>query len=87
MVCRRRGPAWTASRGARYVTVDQDTQSIWAYLVQTVSPDCRTFASLTVREDEQSSTWLLGLHQLPLIRRALTEVTYLWTAALVPIPS
>jgi hypothetical protein len=71
-----------------FVTVDQDIQSVRACLVQiTSSPDGRpgvhTFVSLTVREDGRSSTWLLGLHQLPLMRRTLTEATYWWTAAAV----
>ncbi|MFI5845555.1 hypothetical protein ACIA8K_38215 [Catenuloplanes sp. NPDC051500] len=69
----------------KFITADADLQSIWSYLVQPAfSPDGRpsahTFASLSIREDGQTSGWLLGLHQLPLIRRALTEVTYLWAA-------
>jgi hypothetical protein len=74
-----------------FVTVDEDIQSIRAYLVQTTHPDNHVnaypFVSLTVREDGQSSTWLLGLHQLPLIRRALIEATYWWTAATAPSAS
>lgn len=82
------GPADPRRSAPIFVTVDEDVQSICAYLVQTTYPDnhvnAHAFVSLTVREDGQSSTWLLGLHQLPLIRRALTEATYWWSTATAP---
>ena len=81
------GPAEPHRSTPAFVTADEDIQPICTYLVQTTYPDIHlnghAFVSLTVREDGQSSTWLLGLHQLPLIRRALTEASY-WAAATAP---